>query len=150
MPKNKPFRFEKFWLSHLDFIQLIEKWWNEPVGIRGTKMYRLQSKLRYIKDKIKIWNKTVFVNIFKEKSNLEGQLEEIHKGWITGDINSETVNKEKMLMQQWQLRFQQEETLWKEKSHIQWIKEGEQNTKFFHRSAMDYGGANKILSLKNE
>lgn len=137
-PKNKPFRFEKFWLSHTDFIQLIEKWWNEPVGIRGTKMYRLQRKLRYIKDKIKIWNKTVFGNIFKEKANLEEQLEEIPKGWITGDINSKTVNKQKMLMQQWQICCQQEETLWKQKSRIQWIKEGEQNTKLFHRSAMDY------------
>eukprot|EP00253_Pinus_taeda_P010667 PITA_10667 len=118
MPKNKPFRFEKFWLSHPDFIQLIEKWWNEPVGIRGTKMYKIQRKLRYIKDKIRIWNKTVFGNIFKEKANLEEQLEEIHKGWITGDINSETVNKEKMLMQQWQIRCQQEETLWKQKLRI--------------------------------
>jgi len=53
-------------------------------------------------------------------------------------------------MQQSQLRCQQEETLWKQNSWIQWLKEGEQNTKFFHRSAMDHRGANKILSLKSE
>jgi len=40
--------------------------------------------------------------------------------------------------------------LWKQKSRIQWLKEGEQNTKFFHRSALDYRGANKILFLNNE
>ena len=33
---------------------------------------------------------------------------------------------------------------------MQWLKEGEQNTKFFHRSTLDYRSANKILNLKNE
>eukprot|EP00253_Pinus_taeda_P001635 PITA_01635 len=40
--------------------------------------------------------------------------------------------------------------LWRQKSRIQWLKEGEQNTKFFHRSTLDYRGVNKILSLKND
>lgn len=53
-------------------------------------------------------------------------------------------------MQQWQERCQQEEMLWRQKSRIQWLKEGEENTKFFHRSALDYRGVNKILSLKND
>jgi len=42
-------------------------------------MYRLQGKLRYIKNNIKIWNKIAFGDIFKEKSNLVEQLEKIHK-----------------------------------------------------------------------
>lgn len=45
------------------------------MGIKGTKMYRLEGKLRYIKEKIKIWNQAVFGNIFREKKKLEEQLE---------------------------------------------------------------------------
>eukprot|EP00253_Pinus_taeda_P034305 PITA_34305 len=41
--RNKPFRFEKFWLDHPKFIQLVKKWWQEPLDIRGTKMYKLQA-----------------------------------------------------------------------------------------------------------
>ena len=53
-------------------------------------------------------------------------------------------------MQDWQSRCQQEEVLWKKKSRIQWLKESEQNTKFFHRSTIDHRGANKILSIKDD
>ena len=53
-------------------------------------------------------------------------------------------------MVQWQLRCQQEETLWRQKSRVHWLKEGEQNTKFFQRSTLDYRSANKILRLENE
>ena len=120
------------------------------MDIRGTKMYKLQGKMRYIRNKIKAWNVTFFGNIFKEKAKIEEQLEQIHKGWITGDSNLDSANQEIFLLQQWQLRFQQEETIWKQKSHVQWLKEWEQNTKSFHRSTLDYRGANKILSLKND
>lgn len=45
-------------------------------------------------------------------------------------------------MQQWQLRCEKEEILWKQISWMQWLKEGEQNNFFSHRSALDYRGAN--------
>jgi len=53
-------------------------------------------------------------------------------------------------MQDWQLRCQQEEMLWKQKYRIQWLKEGEHNTKKFHKSAIDHRGDNKILSIKDD
>jgi len=53
-------------------------------------------------------------------------------------------------MTQWHHRSLQEETLWKQKSRVQWLKEGEKNSKFFHRSTLDYRNVNKILNLKND
>lgn len=79
-PRNKPFRFEIFWLTHPEFIQKIGQWWKKSLGIWGTKMYLLQAKLKNIKAKIKIWNHEVFENIFKEKKKLEEQMEHIHEG----------------------------------------------------------------------
>jgi len=69
-------------------------------------MYRLQGNMKQIKAKIKIWNQEVFGNIFKEKKKLEEQLEHIHEEWIQGNINQKTVNKEKVLMQDWKLHCQ--------------------------------------------
>ena len=53
-------------------------------------------------------------------------------------------------MKKWDERCLQEEILWKQKSRVQWLKEGEKNAKFFHRPAIDYKQTNKIICLKDE
>eukprot|EP00253_Pinus_taeda_P029601 PITA_29601 len=94
-PRNKPFRFEKFWLDHPNFLEMI------------------------------------------------------HREGATGNLSAKALEQEKTLSQQWHKRYSQEETLWRQKSRIQWLKEGELNTKFFHRSALDRRSSNRILELKN-
>ena len=54
------------------------------------------------------------------------------------------------MTQEWEARCQQEETLWRQKSCIRWLKEGEQNTKFFHRITMARRAHNKILKIKDQ
>eukprot|EP00253_Pinus_taeda_P021470 PITA_21470 len=115
-PRNKPFRFEKFWLDHPNFLEMVKKWWSEPL---------------------------------EEKAILENKLEQIHKDGAAGNYSVEAMEQEKILSQQWHKWCFQEETLWKQKSRIQWLKEGELNTKFFHRLALDHRSANRILELKN-
>eukprot|EP00253_Pinus_taeda_P019787 PITA_19787 len=148
-PRNKPFRFEKFWLDHPNFLEMVKKWWSEPLEVSGSKMFNLQKKLKTTKQKIKGWNKTVFGNIFQEKVILENKLEQIHRDGAAGNLSVEAMEQEKKLSQQWHKRCSQEETLWRQKSRTQWLKEGELNTKFFHRSALDHRSNNRILELKN-
>eukprot|EP00253_Pinus_taeda_P010716 PITA_10716 len=97
-PRNKPFKFEKFCNSHPKFTSKIEQWWSELLDIRGTKMFILQAKLKHIKTRLKTWNQEVFGDIFKEKKKLEEQMEQIHKEWIQGNINQETMNTEQKLI----------------------------------------------------
>eukprot|EP00253_Pinus_taeda_P021967 PITA_21967 len=148
-PRNKPFRFEKILLDHPNFLQLVENWWLEPMEGKGSKMFNLQKKLRLIKDKIREWNKTVFGDIFKEKTLIEDKLEQIHRQWAARQNSEESIEQEKTLTQQWHGRCWQEEILWRQKSRIQWLKEGEHNTKKFRRSALDYRSSNKILEMRN-
>lgn len=56
-PRNRPFRFENAWLLHPRFTSNIDKWWKEDLNIQGTKMYMLRQRLKYIKSKLKDWNK---------------------------------------------------------------------------------------------
>eukprot|EP00253_Pinus_taeda_P019831 PITA_19831 len=56
-PRNKPFRFEKLWLDHPNFLEMVKKWWSEPLEVSGSKMFNLQKKLKTTKQKIKYWKK---------------------------------------------------------------------------------------------
>ena len=47
-------------------------------------------------------------------------------------------------------RKRQEEILWKQKSCIQWLKEGECNTKFFHRTVIQRRHCNRITHLVSD
>ena len=62
-PKNRPFRFEKFWIEHPTFKENINQWWQEELPDQVTSMFKLYKKLKYIKHKLKEWNKKIFENI---------------------------------------------------------------------------------------
>jgi hypothetical protein len=81
-PGCKPFRLEQFWINHPDFQQNAHIWWEEAAVSTGTKMYRLQQKLKNFKQKLKTWNKQTFGNIFEaqkqlmeQMSNVQGQIQ---------------------------------------------------------------------------
>eukprot|EP00253_Pinus_taeda_P004094 PITA_04094 len=50
---------------------------------------------------------------------------------------------------EWDDRCRQEEIFWRQISRVQWIKEGERNTKFFHKSNLSHRSHNKILKLRD-
>ena len=83
-PKFKPFRFEKFWLTHLDFQQLEKTWWNQAEADQGTKMYRFQQRLKNFKQMLKHWNINTFGDILQSIKDTENRLAEIQRIFISG------------------------------------------------------------------
>lgn len=84
-PGNRPFRFENIWLTHLEFISNIKKWWSKDLKIQGMKMFLLQKRLKHIKFRLKEWNKNDFGNIFVGKKLLKknaGTQPSPYHGWL--------------------------------------------------------------------
>lgn len=61
--KNFPFRFEKMWMQHSQFEDQLVKWCN--INIEGTTLFRVASKIKNVKKKVREWNKRYFGNIFE-------------------------------------------------------------------------------------
>jgi hypothetical protein len=57
--------------------------------------------------------------------------------------------EEEQLLSHLEQRRQQEEILWRQKSRVQWLKEGEKNTKFFHRTMIHRRHINRITHLED-
>jgi len=63
---KSPFRFENMWLAADGFSDIIEEWWREA-RVYGYASYVIANKLKYVKGKLKIWNKEVFGDIRTKK-----------------------------------------------------------------------------------
>ena len=60
LPKlYKPFKFFNYWADHPSFVGLVEEVWKADVS--GSPLYRVATKLKLIKAKLKVFNQTILV-----------------------------------------------------------------------------------------
>ena len=59
------------------------------------------------------------------------------------------MKEEEKLQEEMEVHREQEEILWRQKSEVQWLKEGERNTKFFHRDMTHRRYINHITQLED-
>eukprot|EP00253_Pinus_taeda_P027077 PITA_27077 len=147
---KRPFRFESFWLRDPDFIKKVEDWWGNCTSQGRCRMHTFQLKLKSLKGQIKRWNKEEFGNILEDKQKLEKEMEDIQQKIILKGRTEESINKEGAILGRLEERRKQEEILWRQKSRIKWLREGERNTKFFHQAMIKHRQGNRILSIKNK
>ncbi|KAF7844864.1 reverse transcriptase [Senna tora] len=137
---DRPFRCERFWVNHPDFVSLTKEVWKLDAEI--------SINLISLKQKAIKWNKDTFGNIFVEKNNLFKRIEGLyrHKG-DRPDHQFQIL--EKKLITDYQSLLAIEEDFWAAKSRMDWLKLGDSNTKFFHNSVLINRRRNRISGLKD-
>ncbi|XP_073109436.1 uncharacterized protein [Elaeis guineensis] len=71
--KRKPFRFENFWASILGFDDLVQNWW-AAASSSDDAATNLVLKLRYLRSKMKVWNKERNGNVNTRKHEIMKQI----------------------------------------------------------------------------
>ncbi|RVX02242.1 hypothetical protein CK203_028314 [Vitis vinifera] len=61
-----PFRFENMWLKAEGFKELVRSWW-QGIDVRGSASYKLATKMKEIKQKLKVWNREVFGKLERQQ-----------------------------------------------------------------------------------
>jgi hypothetical protein len=67
---------------------------------------------------------------------------------IQGLFSSDLIVREDEIREDLVRRELQEETLWRQKSRIHWLREGDKNTRFFHNSLTQRRNMNRIVSIQ--
>ena len=143
---SRPFRFENMWLKAGGFVEKVKTWW-ESYNFQGSPSFQFASKLKALKLDLKKWN-------VEEFGNVEDGMNKLWKNLKVLDLleDSRPLSYDETLEKEW-LRIDLEkvtlmvEICWRQKSRALWIREGDRNTKFFHRTKISHKRFNTIDNL---
>ncbi|KAH1033487.1 hypothetical protein J1N35_045661 [Gossypium stocksii] len=137
----KPFKFFNAWFSNKECSSLIRKELDEIGGRKG----RILGKLRKLKCALRKWN--------EENSNvLEKRIKEIEERIQILDVESD--KRELIVLELEELRrlkldlresMKLKESIWRQKSRMSGLKEGDSNMVFFHR-AVKFKAKRKMMN----
>ncbi|XP_026399691.1 uncharacterized protein LOC113295576 [Papaver somniferum] len=147
-PKRAPFRVQKMWFTHPDFMSTVMESWNAPVS--GSPDYIYPYKLKILKDAMKEWNFRVFgnVNARLKQAKLTMEVALRISDEDPEDITKLNFAKEASVTLQ-EIRMRQSIML-KQKSRKKWLKEGANNTSFFHANIHTRRSSNMISELVDD
>ena len=142
----RPFRFENMWLKAEGLKERVKKWWDSCIFF-GTPSYIMACKLKALKLDLKKWNEEVFGNVGVKRNQPMSELIELDAVAETQHLTGEETNKRVLIVVDLKRTSLLEEISWRQKSRALWLREGDKNTKFFHRLANSNRWYNSISSL---
>ncbi|KAK9735525.1 hypothetical protein RND81_04G210400 [Saponaria officinalis] len=137
---SRPFRFQAAWMCHEKFTDFVWRNWNNDKP--------LVPFLSEFASSLQRWNRDVFRNIFSKKDKLMEQIEGIQNNPLVHS-SLDLIQKEEALRKQLDNVLLQEELLWFQKSRMEYICDGDRNTRFFYLSTIMRRKRNRIESLQD-
>jgi exonuclease III len=143
----KPFRFENMWLKADGFVEKVKGWW-ESYQVQGTPSFIFAYKLKALKGDLKKWNAEEFGNVETRLNSLWSELRVLDSLAEERQLTIEERDQHSLTQAEIEKTILMVETCWRQKSRALWLKEGDRNTKFFHRVANSHKRNNSIMNLR--
>lgn len=134
-----PFRFQRMWLTHSDLPSIIHQNWSNSTD--------LVNNVHSVTTALKAWNRDSFGNLFSQKRRLLRRLAGVQKTLAHSPTRG-LYELEEKLISEYNTILAREVIFWKQKARNDWLNLGDQNTKFFHASALMKRNRGKVSALK--
>ena len=138
------FKFENMWLQAEGFVDRVQQWWI-GYSFTGSPSYILAQKLKALNADLKKWNREVFSDLAFRKKNLLTKLMGLDAREESVGLSNEDQHRRIQLKGDIEHLASLEEISWRQKSRALFVKEGDNNTRFFHRLVNSRRNANLIL-----
>jgi hypothetical protein len=133
------FRFENSWLKEDDVEEVVMDGWGRERGVD------IMSKSSKCADKLQGWGRRKIMRFKQEVMECSEEM-----GRLRGCHDLTNSGRYKEVQEKHARLLVQEETYWRQRAKMHWLKEGDMNTKFFHMSASSRQRAKKIEKLVND
>jgi hypothetical protein len=104
--------------------------------------------LRALKGDLKVWNKLAFGDVGIKRQQLECELQAYDDKESLTSLSLEEHILHEVCIVELESVAHLEEVSWRQKSRILWLKEGDNNTKFFHKMANSHRRYNYMDKVK--
>jgi hypothetical protein len=142
----KPFWFNNHWLENWKFKKVVERAWGNHDG-SGWMRCVLKSKLKGLKGDIREWNKVEYGNVEMRLVSLRDDIEELDAKSEMGMLTMQEVEDRRLKFAElWRL-WKSKESMLLQMSKSKWLKEGDANSKYFHRCIKSRALRNGIKTL---
>ena len=141
------FKFENMWLKADGFTDKVQGWWSS-YSFSGPPSLVLAKKLKALKEDLKTWNREVFGDVGLKKKGVMVDLMQFDEKQYQGLLSAEERLQRDDLKVEWDKLAHLDEVSWRQKSRVLWLKEGDNNTKFFHKMANSHRRRNQILNIE--
>ncbi|KAL0434897.1 UNVERIFIED_CONTAM: hypothetical protein Sradi_0197600 [Sesamum radiatum] len=140
---TRPWRFEGAWLQSDQCAKVIEDSWVSCLGVVNEQ--GVSKQIACCQASLERWSKSVFRKDKEQTKQLESRLSRLVQGPVTPAVNQEIVDLRKEL----ESIAAHAETVWRQRSKEVRLREGDQNTSFFHRRASQQFRTNLIRKIRN-
>ncbi|XP_058751701.1 uncharacterized protein LOC131624805 [Vicia villosa] len=140
----KPFKFNNEWFSHKEFVPFVEKEWEKMV-VRGRGDFVLKENFfKLIKERLRWWDKTVFGKFDLE---VEEGVRDLNDSDDIEVLDAEKLSLKRDASNRIWLNLKIKENMLIQKSRLNWLNDGDSNSKFFHRFMKERRRRNHISSI---
>ena len=118
------------------------------MSVRGRASYKLATKLKVIKQNLKIWNREVFGSFESNKFATSQQVEYWDQVESERRLTKEEISIKKEAKEGYAKWVNLEEIHWRQLSRELWLREWNRNTGYFHRMANAHRRRNTMDRIK--
>ncbi|XP_026390746.1 uncharacterized protein LOC113286268 [Papaver somniferum] len=144
-PKSwKPFKFFLTWLNDESCTSVIENAWR--LYVSGSPGFQLAKRFQSTKKELSLWNRTHFVNVNKRVDDVQKELDVLQEQPPYDENHNKIldINKDLSKWQKYTTDFYQQ------KSRDHFIKDMDNNNKYFHNKTNKRRMKNNIDSLQDQ